>query len=153
MYTTYLQTPIGWIWLQATDTHLCRANWTPSPAPENDLEASPILREAASQLQEYFAGQRTSFDIPLEQAGTAFQQSVWSMLRRIPYGETITYSELAALAGNPKASRAAGSANGKNNIFIIVPCHRVVRSGGKIGGFAYGAPMKQFLLDLEKQHK
>lgn len=153
-HTTYLPSPIGCILLQATDTHLCRAVWVAQPGNEPDgLATSPILQEAVSQLGEYFAGRRTCFDLPLQQSGTPFQQKVWSHLQRIPYGETISYQTLATLAGCPKACRAAGSANGKNNIFIIIPCHRVVQSSGRTGGYAYGTEMKEFLLKLEKEAK
>ncbi|OAV73938.1 Methylated-DNA--protein-cysteine methyltransferase, constitutive [Bacteroidales bacterium Barb7] len=151
IYNAYMQSPVGWIWLQATDTHLCRANQVAAPGKVTERDgSSPVLRNAIVQLEEYFAGKRTGFDLPLQQDGTSFQQKVWSELLRIPYGTTITYAELASRSGNPKACRAAGSANGKNNIFIIIPCHRVIQSSGKTGGYAYGTDMKQFLLDLEK---
>lgn len=150
-HRTYMQSPIGWILLEATDTHLCKANWVEQPAEEVNEPLTPILAEAIRQLKEYFAGERAEFNLPLQQEGTSFQQKVWNELLNIPYGQSITYQELAARAGNPKACRAAGSANGKNNIFIIVPCHRVVQSGGKTGGYAYGTEMKQFLLDLENK--
>lgn len=150
-HRTYMQSPIGWILLEATDTHLCKANWVEQPAEEVNEPLTPILAEAIRQLKEYFAGERAEFNLPLQQEGTSFQQKVWNELLNIPYGQSITYQELAARAGNPKAYRAAGSANGKNAIFIIVPCHRVVQSGGKTGGYAYGTEMKQFLLDLENR--
>lgn len=150
-HRTYMQSPIGWILLEATDTHLCKANWVEQPDKEQDETLTPILAESIRQLKEYFAWERTEFNLPLQQEGTAFQQKVWNELLNIPYGQSITYQELAARAGNPKACRAAGSANGKNHIFIIVPCHRVVQSGGKTGGYAYGTEMKQFLLDLENK--
>lgn len=153
-HTTYLTSPIGCILLQATDTHLCRATWVAQSGNEPDgLSASSILQDTVRQLGEYFAGQRTSFNLPLQQPGTPFQQTVWSQLLHIPYGETISYQTLAARSGNPKACRAAGSANGKNNIFIIVPCHRVVQSSGQTGGYAYGTEMKDFLLKLEREGK
>ena len=103
-------------------------------------------------MEEYFDGKRTDFELPIQQEGTSFQQRVWEELQQIPYGKQISYQELARRAGNPKAYRAAGSANGKNQIFIIVPCHRVVQSGGDIGGYAYGTEMKRFLLQLEEQN-
>lgn len=151
LYTTHMKSPIGWILLQATENHLCTAKWVAEPITLlDDLSMNQILQKAVGQLKEYFAGERTEFDLPLQQTGTPFEQQVWSELLKIPYGETINYKELAVRIGNPNASRAAGSANGKNNIFIIVPCHRVVQYTGKTGGYAYGTEMKDFLLNLEK---
>jgi methylated-DNA-[protein]-cysteine S-methyltransferase len=111
--------------------------------------ATGPVAQAVTQLREYFAGRRTDFDLPLVVEGTAFQRSVWRALQEIPYGETISYGELARRVGNPKASRAAGSANGKNRIPIVIPCHRVIAAGGKLGGFGGGLPVKQALLALE----
>jgi methylated-DNA-[protein]-cysteine S-methyltransferase len=107
------------------------------------------VAQTVTQLREYFAGRRTEFDLPLAVDGTAFQRTVWRALQEIPYGETISYGELAKRVGNPKASRAAGSANGKNRIPIVIPCHRVIAAGGKLGGFGGGLPVKQALLALE----
>lgn len=153
IYNTYTESPIGWIWLQADDTSLCRANWVPAPGSHDDKEKSAVLKNAIKQLKEYFSGDRKEFDLPLRQEGTPFQKKVWSELEKIPYGQRITYAQLAERIGQPKACRAVGSANGKNNIFIIVPCHRVLQAGGKTGGFAYGTEMKQYLLDLEADKK
>ena len=112
-----------------------------------------LLLEAKKQLEEYFEGKRKVFDLPLEQEGTAFQKRVWEALENIPYGETRTYKEVAKMIGNEKASRAVGMANNKNNIPIIVPCHRVIGSNGKLVGYALGLDMKKYLLDLEKRNK
>lgn len=150
-FTTYMHSPIGWICLQATDTYLSKVFWVSDAGPERDENHSDILSNAIQQLNEYFAGERAVFELPLKQEGTSFQQKVWNELVKIPYGETITYQNLATRTGSPKACRAVGSANGKNNIFIIVPCHRVIQTGGKIGGYAYGPEMKQFLLELEQK--
>ncbi len=109
------------------------------------------LEEAARQLREYFAGRRRSFELPLAPAGTAFQKKVWSRLQEIPYGETISYGELAARVGNSKASRAVGAANGRNPIPIVIPCHRVIGANGKLTGFGGGLPMKESLLALERK--
>ncbi len=108
------------------------------------------LPEATRQLQEYFAGERTEFDLPLNPAGTEFQRQVWAVLSTIPYGETWTYGELAAALGRPSAARAVGMANGRNPISIVVPCHRVVGSSGKLTGYAGGVERKDFLLRLER---
>jgi methylated-DNA-[protein]-cysteine S-methyltransferase len=111
--------------------------------------SSGPVAQAVTQLREYFAGRRTDFDLPLAVEGTPFQRTVWRALQEIPYGETISYGELARRVGNPKASRAAGSANGRNRIPIVIPCHRVIAAGGKLGGFGGGLPVKQALLALE----
>lgn len=108
----------------------------------------PVL-EAVTQLEEYFAGERTEFDLPLEVAGTEFQRDVWYALSEIPYGKTISYGELAEMVGRPKAFRAVGQANGSNPVPIVLPCHRVLASGGGIGGYGGGLPMKRRLLTLE----
>jgi len=113
----------------------------PDPAPFGDVTA---------QLQEYFAGTRTTFEVPLALAGTPFQQRVWAALQQIPYGQTWSYGQLAALIGNPAASRAVGMANGRNPVGVIVPCHRVVGSTGKLIGYGGGVARKQQLLALEK---
>lgn len=161
MNIAYLNTPVGCLKLEATDTHICSLHRVSSSLDEDtgngkiptetDAPLSPLLREAIRQLMEYFDGRRSVFDLPLRQEGTAFQQKVWEELMKIPYGEQISYGELARRVGNAKACRAVGSANGKNNICIIVPCHRVVQWDGSVGGYAYGPEMKRFLLDLEKR--
>jgi methylated-DNA-[protein]-cysteine S-methyltransferase len=106
--------------------------------------------EARTQLDEYFAGERDDFDLPLTAPGTAFQRAVWQALRQIRYGSTMTYREVAEQVGNPKAVRAVGSANSRNPISIIVPCHRVVGSDGKLVGYAGGFSAKRWLLDHER---
>jgi methylated-DNA-[protein]-cysteine S-methyltransferase len=118
----------------------------PGPGPQAE-----VLAEAERQLTEYFAGTRTEFDLPLAMGGTAFQQRVWAGLREIPYGETISYGELARRLGQPTASRAVGLANGRNPVSIIVPCHRVVGSNGRLVGYGGGLDRKLHLLDLERR--
>jgi methylated-DNA-[protein]-cysteine S-methyltransferase len=108
------------------------------------------LAEAVRQLREYFAGKRKDFDLPLVLEGTEFQRKVWRKLQEIPYGETISYGVLAKRVGNPRASRAVGSANGKNPIPIVIPCHRVIAGDGGLGGFGGGLSVKQKLLAIEK---
>jgi len=110
----------------------------------------PLLHRAARELNEYFAGQRRSFDLPLRTEGTAFQQAAWAALRQIPYGETRSYAAQAAAIGRPKAVRAVGQANHRNPIAILIPCHRVVGSDGKLTGYGGGLDMKAFLLALER---
>lgn len=109
----------------------------------------PILEGAAAQLKEYFAGKRKTFSLPIHFDGTDFQNAVWSNIAKIPYGETITYSDLARQAGSPDAVRAAGASTGRNPISIIVPCHRVMGKNGSLTGFGGGLPRKRYLLNLE----
>jgi methylated-DNA-[protein]-cysteine S-methyltransferase len=110
---------------------------------------SPILLEAIKQLDEYFAGDRRDFDLPLNQPGSDFQQGVWQELLKIPYGKTITYGQQSDNMKNPLAIRAIAAANGKNNLWVIVPCHRVIGSNGSLTGYAGGLWRKQWLLEHE----
>ena len=152
----YMDTPIGTL-LIAGDDDAVRLIAFPKNGKPRKTEAgwmestSGALAETVRQLREYFAGRRTEFDLPLAPEGTGFQEKVWRKLQEIPYGRTISYGELARRIGNPKASRAVGSANGKNQIPIVIPCHRVIASGGGLGGFGGGLTVKQKLLDLEQQ--
>ena len=120
---------------------------TYGPAPESDT--CPVIDEAIRQLTEYAAGARREFSLPLRPEGTPFQQAVWEALRTIPYGQTRTYGQIAAQVGRPKAARAVGGACNKNNILIVVPCHRVIGAGGSLTGFALGLDVKETLLKLE----
>lgn len=110
----------------------------------------PLLAEVADQLRAYFQKRLRRFDVPVELAGTPFQRAVWSALQRIPYGETRSYREVAAEIGQPMAARAVGQANRANPVAVIVPCHRVIASGGSLGGYASGLELKRFLLELER---
>jgi methylated-DNA-[protein]-cysteine S-methyltransferase len=148
--TCHMESPVGRIELSVSESCLCTLRLVPPAGKALPPASNRILREATRQLDEYFAGQRRSFDLPIRQAGTPFQQKVWAELQKIPYGERISYKELAARTGNSRACRAAGSANGRNHLFIVVPCHRVICSDGSLGGFAYGPEVKNFLLALEK---
>ncbi|MDR0420082.1 MAG: methylated-DNA--[protein]-cysteine S-methyltransferase [Prevotellaceae bacterium] len=109
-----------------------------------------IIKKAASQLKEYFAGKRKTFDFPINPQGSEFQKQVWSALQNIPYGELRTYKQIAEEIGNAKAARAVGMANNKNPLPVIVPCHRVIGSNGKLTGYAYGLKMKEYLINIEK---
>ncbi len=113
--------------------------------------SSPVSELANKQLQEYFAGTRKSFDFPMCTAGTPFQQAVWQALQAIPYGEVMTYGQIAAAIGKPKAARAVGQAANRNPIWIAIPCHRVIGSSGNLTGYAGGLDMKSQLLELEKR--
>ncbi len=113
---------------------------------------TPFTDKVYWQLKEYFDGTRKEFDIPYELVGTEFQKKVWKELLKIPYGETISYKELAIRIGNERAQRAVGGANNKNKLAIIVPCHRVIGSNGSLVGYASGVDVKKMLLELEKSH-
>ena len=127
----------------------CRLN---REAPQTVMrEASILLQETIRQLRAYFSGRLEEFDLPLAPEGTPFQLEVWRRLCEIPYGETISYGELARRIGNPNASRAVGLANGSNPIPIIIPCHRVIGSNGKLTGYGGGLPIKEKLLALERR--
>ncbi len=137
-------------YLLADETALLRLTLV-KPADLAVPEENHILRLAVKQLNEYAAGRRQSFTVPIRQQGTEFQKKIWQALRAIPYGETRTYGQIAAAAGSPKASRAAGGACNKNAIAIIVPCHRVIGASGGLVGFGGGLDLKHRLLELEKQ--
>lgn len=117
---------------------------------DDGTEASPLLLRARTELEEYFAGRRREFDLPLAPHGTPFQQRVWQALRAIPYGSTCTYGELASAVGNPRASRAVGMANHRNPLPILIPCHRVIGASGALTGYAGGLEWKRRLLAIEE---
>jgi methylated-DNA-[protein]-cysteine S-methyltransferase len=119
------------------------------PAGFNRAE-TPLIKKASAQLAEYFDGRRKKFELAMELRGTDFQRAVWSALQKIPFGKTISYGELAASIGKPKAARAVGMANNRNPIVIIVPCHRVIGHDGRLTGYGGGLPVKESLLNLEK---
>ena len=123
------------------------------PPKDSNCSITPLLEAAANQLSEYFSGSRKVFELPLHFGGTEFQNRVWQELCNIPYGETISYGELARRIGNPKACRAVGMANNKNKIPIIIPCHRVIGASGNLTGYAYGLEAKRLLLELELNNK
>ena len=145
-----MPTAVGELLLVAVDGALVKGHFAPfEPPPGAPSPDEPVLVEAKRQLDEHFAGERTDFDLPLAPVGTAFQRRVWEELRRIPYGTTTTYGEVAARLGDPKCVRAVGLANGRNPIALVVPCHRVIGSDGKLRGYAGGIERKQRLLALE----
>jgi len=147
-----IASPVGKLRLVASDKGLVAIdlrNVRAASDQETIASAQKILSATKKQLEQYFAGKRTSFDIPLDLEGTEFQQQAWRALCRIPYGKTISYGQQAKIIKNPKAFRAVGSANGKNPIPIIVPCHRVVAGDGSLGGYSLGLKMKKQLLALE----
>ncbi len=149
-FTMPMDTPVGRLVLESDGDVLVGIWLPPQPgsARSEGHDAPPVLKEAAAQLGEYFARERTEFDVPLHLDGTIFQKEVWRELSRIPYGTTISYGELARRVGRPKGPRAVGRANGKNPIPIVVPCHRVLAGNG-IGGYGGGLPLKRALLAVE----
>ncbi len=159
--TTRLDTPLGSMVAGATGDGVCLLEFADRPLLPTQLErieervgppasgSHPHLDRLDAQLDEYFAGTRRDFDLPLVLAGTGFQERIWNRLLEIPYGRTISYDELASRAGSPGGSRAAGRANGDNRIAIVVPCHRVIRANGDLGGYGGGLDRKRRLLDLE----
>ncbi|MCH7387648.1 methylated-DNA--[protein]-cysteine S-methyltransferase [Acinetobacter modestus] len=152
----YMDSPVGALKLVAHDHALVAVMWDNEDhkrvrlAELREDHQHPMLLRVKKQLEQYFAGQRQQFDLPLDFQGTAFQQQVWRVLLSIPYGETRSYKEIAVQIGNEKAVRAVGAANGKNPISIIAPCHRVIGSSGALVGFAGGLDKKQILLSLEQ---
>lgn len=151
-----LDSPIGALLVTGDADHLSEIklprSWSPrvrAPRADDTKRLPAALSAGVRQLREYFAGRRQTFDLPLSLAGTDFQVSVWEGLAEIPFGKTISYAELAAMVGRPSAFRAVGQANGANPIPIVLPCHRVVASGGRIGGYGGGLPMKRWLLEHE----
>jgi len=151
-----IHSPVGNLKLVASDKGLVAILWQNeklSRVPLNELledTVHPILLDTERELGEYFAGKRRTFSVPLDMRGTSFQKNVWQALLAIPFGETRSYGQLAKQLGNPQAMRAVGAANGRNPISIIVPCHRVIGSSGKLTGFAGGLETKAYLLNLEE---
>jgi len=156
---TRISSPVGTLKLVATDTALVAVVWRDHGAgqvPVHDAieaQSHPVLDRASHQLDEYFAGRRREFDLPLEFLGTDFQRRAWQALQSIPYGETRTYADMARQIGQPTAVRAVGAANGRNPISIIVPCHRVIGTSGALTGFGGGLDAKAKLLALEAPQK
>lgn len=139
------------LYLVATETHLINIQFTQQPQKAL-LQTTELLSMATIQLDEYFQGKRTTFSLPFKLTGTPFQLAVWKELQNIPYGQTTSYKEIAQKINKPKACRAVGMANNKNPLPIIIPCHRVIGSNGKLIGYAGGLKLKNYLLELEKSH-
>ena len=163
LYATWLETPLGPMLAIAGDEGLEVLEFVDRRALETELTRlhrtlgraivpgdHPVLKQTSTQLREYFAGTRQQFDMPLQQQGSPFQRDVWSALCEIPYGQTRSYSDIARRVGSPAAVRAVGTTNGQNQIAIVVPCHRVIRSDGSLCGYGGGRWRKQWLLDHER---
>ena len=134
------------------DGAICRVFFNNGKTPDGFKETeTPLIKKTSQQLTEYFDGKRKTFNLPLALRGTDFQIKVWKALQNIPYGETRSYGEIAAITGNPKASRAVGMANNRNPIVIIIPCHRVIGHNGSLTGFGGGLELKRQLLELEQK--
>jgi methylated-DNA-[protein]-cysteine S-methyltransferase len=144
----YHPTPLGTARITETDGFISAISIMDN-GPDEVMETTTLLQEAAKQLDEYFAGERKEFDFPITQAGTDFQQLVWDELGKIGYGKTITYTQQSEKMKNPLAIRAIAAANGKNNLWIVVPCHRVIGTNGELTGYAGGIWRKQWLLEHE----
>ena len=158
-YYSKLASPVGELTLVASAYGLTAVLWendNPKRVKLAELKLAndhPILKQTRQQLQEYFEGLRQTFDLPLDMHGTAFQKAVWHALLTIPYGETRYYAQIAEQINHAQAMRAVGAANGKNPLSIVVPCHRVIGSNGKLTGFAGGLQAKAYLLALERKRK
>jgi methylated-DNA-[protein]-cysteine S-methyltransferase len=145
----------GTIYLRASEKGIKELYWQNASGPflsslKGESPEVKILARAVKQLKEYFSGKRTQFDLPLDVAGTEFQMRVWAELQKIPFGKTTSYGDLARKLGKEKAFRAVGTANGKNPVSIIVPCHRVIAADGALGGYSGGLGVKKRLLELER---
>jgi methylated-DNA-[protein]-cysteine S-methyltransferase len=151
-YFSIFESPIGALLLTSDGNALTGLHMEPHPAFAG-CPNDGVLRPAREQLRAYFAGRLGEFDVPLALEGTPFQQEVWSALRKIGYGETISYAELARRVGRPGAARACGSANGCNPVAIIVPCHRVIAADGTLGGYGGGLDRKTWLLQHEARNR
>ncbi|MGF1700468.1 methylated-DNA--[protein]-cysteine S-methyltransferase [Photobacterium makurazakiensis] len=149
MNNQLINSPIGWLNIIADDKSVSMIEF--DAQPHQPQSPNTMTKRCCDQLAEYFAGERTGFDVPLNMQGTDFQRTVWQALNSVGYGETCSYGDIANLIGNPKAVRAVGAANGKNPIPIIVPCHRVIGSSGKLTGYAGGLDMKVWLLAHESK--
>jgi len=150
--TTYYYSPLGWVEIRASHEAVTSVICCGERKNDNHNDhGSEILAECVRQLDEYFNGQRTHFDIPVNQEGTVFQKNVWKALMDIPFGKTVSYGDVAKVLNHPKAARAVGAANGRNKVWIIVPCHRVIGADGSLTGYAGGIDRKKWLLDHENE--
>jgi len=150
-FTTYYHSPVGLLKITGTAGFISEISFhdTTQKVGGNRKELPPLFILCIEQLIQYFNGERRVFDFPINQTGTSFQQEVWSLLMAIPFGKTISYMQLAIRAGDPKSTRAVASANGKNNVAIVIPCHRVIGSNRELTGYAGGLWRKKWLLEHE----
>ncbi len=149
MNSACYKSPIGWLEIVEKNDFIVEIKFLDDDSMSNSKKLEGVLKDSVQQLEEYFFGKRTEFELPLNPKGTEFQKTVWIELQNIPFGKTISYMDMAKRLGDPKVIRAAGTANGKNPIAIIIPCHRVVGSDGSLTGYAGGLKRKQWLLEHE----
>ena len=151
IYTTYYHSPVGLLKISGTRDYISEVSFhdTTQKSDGSKKDMPPMLINCIEQLIQYFNGERRIFELPINQTGTPFQQETWSLLMTIPYGKTISYLQLAIKTGDPKATRAVASANGKNNVAIIVPCHRVIGANRELVGYGGGLWRKKWLLEHE----
>jgi len=145
------RSPIGVIEIMENDGAVAELSFRDRPAGAAESAPSPLLKACRTQLEEYFAGTRTVFDVPLVLEGTIFQNEVWTALRNVPYGRTCSYGELARRIGRPAAVRAVGAANGANPVSIIIPCHRIIGGNGSLTGYGGGLWRKKWLISHERR--
>jgi len=153
MYYWYMDSPVGNLLLEGDGRrlHFIRFEKIPAPLPgSHSIKSEKPFKEAIGQLSAYFSGKLKTFTLGLHLEGTPFQLKVWQALREIPYGQTVSYGEIARSVGNPRASRAVGGANHRNPLPIVIPCHRVIGANGRLVGFGGGLDVKEALLDLER---
>lgn len=150
MHPLFIKTPLGNMIAEANKAGICSLDFVDESAKPIKSN-NPLLLQLEAELVEYFDGKRWEFSIPLAPTGTPFQMSVWNTLQQIPYGKTISYAKEAQMLGRPTAVRAVANANGRNPISILIPCHRIIASGGGIGGYSGGVWRKEFLLELENR--
>jgi methylated-DNA-[protein]-cysteine S-methyltransferase len=152
IYSTYFESPLGTLQVSCDDLNIISIKFMDSP--ENlSLQDHPLLNQSVQQLKDYFSGKRMEFELPLLQPGTEFQQKIWNLLLHIPFGKTLSYKQLTVQFGDMKAIRAVASANGKNDLAIVVPCHRVIGSNGSLTGYAGGLWRKKWLLEHEAKFR
>ena len=148
---TIYESAIGPLEIRGTEKGIRSIRFYKGDNSQEDVSVPAVLAECVQQLGEYFMGERTEFSFPLDECGTKFQRKVWSALRKIPFGETRSYKDIGEEISNPRASRAVGGANHRNDIVIAVPCHRVIGTGGRLVGFGGGLWRKKWLLEHERQ--
>lgn len=153
MFEEIMETPLGILIIHATEQHIAEVKFSDNINLSNNIRnyhsTNDITNNCKQQLEDYFSGKRTSFNLPLQAQGTKFQKQVWLALNNIPHGKTQSYADIAEFINNPKAVRAVGAANGKNSIAIITPCHRVIGKNGTLTGYAGGLDRKKWLLEHE----
>ena len=153
MKSLIIDSPVGHLLIRSDEGSIIEVSFADEESAVADFDDCDVLSKCVAELEMYFAGKLRDFTVPLKLIGTDFRKKCWQALRTIPYGGTISYKELAIKVGNPKACRAVGGANHHNPIVVIVPCHRVIGSGGGLTGFGGGLDKKRLLLELEKKHK